>query len=135
VAHWPGKPGEEAQFVSGTDMTVLAQCSPVHQLDGMKVRVMLIVGGRDTRVPPVQGMDMHIALLQRKIAHVWLYKPDEWHGFYNQQNIAELFEKVDAFLAANIGPVAGAANARRFQRRPRIARRHALTPIRRSGPS
>jgi hypothetical protein len=33
-----------------------------------------------------------------------LYKPDEWHGFYNEKNIAELFEKVDAFLAANIGP-------------------------------
>lgn len=90
--------------VLGTDMTALAQHSPIYQLDNLKAKVMLIVGGRDTRVPPVQGMDMHIALLKRKIPHEWMYKPDEWHGFYNEQNIAELFEKVDAFLAANIGP-------------------------------
>ena len=87
----------------GTDMTALAQHSPIYQLNNLKAKVMLIVGGRDTRVPPVQGMDMHIALLKRKIAHEYLYKPDEWHGFYNQKNIAELFEKVDAFLVANIG--------------------------------
>ncbi|MGH8191123.1 MAG: alpha/beta fold hydrolase [Rhodanobacteraceae bacterium] len=90
--------------VLGTDMTVLAQHSPIYQLNNLKAKVMLIVGGRDTRVPPVQGMDMHIALLKRGIQHVWMYKPDEWHGFYNEKNIAELFEKVDAFLAANIGP-------------------------------
>ena len=32
------------------------------------------------------------------------YKPDEWHGFYDEKNIADLFEKVDAFLDENIGP-------------------------------
>lgn len=90
--------------VLGTDTKVLAQRSPINQLDSLKAKVMLIVGGRDTRVPPVQGMDMHIALLKRKIPHVWMYKPDEWHGFYDQKNIAELFRKVDAFLDANIGP-------------------------------
>lgn len=26
------------------------------------------------------------------------------HGFYDQKNIAELFQSVDAFLDANIGP-------------------------------
>jgi dipeptidyl aminopeptidase/acylaminoacyl peptidase len=90
--------------VLGTDMTVLAQHSPIYQLDNLKAKVMLVVGGRDTRVPPVQGMDMHIALLKHNIQHEWLYKPDEWHGFYDEKNIAELFEKVDAFLDANIGP-------------------------------
>ena len=89
--------------VLGTDMTSLAQHSPVYQLDNLKAKVMLVVGGRDTRVPPVQGMDMHIALLKKKIPHEWLYKPDEWHGFYDEKNITGLFEKVDAFLDANIG--------------------------------
>jgi len=89
--------------VLGTDMTVLAQHSPIYQLDNLRAKVMLVLGGRDTRVPPVQGMDMHIALLKKKIPHQWLYKPDEWHGFYDEKNIAELFGKVDAFLDANIG--------------------------------
>ncbi|MGH8112856.1 MAG: alpha/beta hydrolase family protein [Rhodanobacteraceae bacterium] len=90
--------------VLGTDTTVLAQYSPIYQLDNLKAKVMLIVGGRDTRVPPVQGMEMHMALRKRKIPVVWLYNPDEWHGFYNEKNIAGLFQRVDAFLAANIGP-------------------------------
>ncbi len=90
--------------VLGTDMTVLAQHSPIYQLDNLKAKVMLVVGGRDRRVPPVQGMDMHIALEKRGIKHEWLYKPGEAHGFYDEKNIAELFEKVDAFLSANIGP-------------------------------
>jgi dipeptidyl aminopeptidase/acylaminoacyl peptidase len=97
--------------VLGTDMTVLAQHSPIYQLDNLKAKVMLIVGGRDTRVPPVQGVDLHMALLKRGIRHEWLYKPDEWHGFYNEKNIAELFQKVDAFLDANIGPGASASVA------------------------
>ena len=93
----------------GTDDTVLAQHSPIYQLDRLKAKVMLIVGGRDTRVPPVQGMNLHIALLKRKVAHEWLYRPDEWHGFYDEGHIADLFQKVDAFLDANIGAQAGGA--------------------------
>ncbi|HET7611965.1 MAG TPA: alpha/beta fold hydrolase [Rhodanobacteraceae bacterium] len=88
----------------GTDMTVLAQHSPVDQLDNLKAKVMLVVGGRDTRVPQGQGLELHAALQKRGIPHTWLYKRDEWHGFYDEKNIAELFGKVDAFLAANIGP-------------------------------
>ncbi|HET7930494.1 MAG TPA: alpha/beta fold hydrolase [Rhodanobacteraceae bacterium] len=95
----------------GTDETVLAQHSPIYQLDRLKARVMLIVGGKDTNVLPAQGQDMHIALSKRGIQHEWLYKPDEAHGFYDEKNITELFQKVDAFLAANIGPGAGAASA------------------------
>ena len=88
----------------GTDETTLAQHSPVYQLGNLKAHVMLVVGGRDTIVLPSQGQEMHMAMLKRKIPHEWLYKPDEWHGFYDEKNIAELFENVDAFLDANIGP-------------------------------
>jgi len=91
------------QRTVGTDETTLAQHSPVYQLDNLKARVMLVVGGRDTIVLPSQGQEMHMAMLKRRIPHEWMYKPDEWHGFYDEKNIAELFEKVDAFLDANIG--------------------------------
>ena len=91
------------QRTVGTDETTLAQHSPVYQLDNLKARVMLVVGGRDTIVLPSQGQEMHMAMLKRRIPHEWMYKPDEWHGFYDEKNIAELFEKADAFLDANIG--------------------------------
>lgn len=92
------------QRTMGTDETTLAQHSPIYQLDNLKAKVMLVVGGRDTIVLPVQGQEMHMAMLKRRIPHEWLYKPGEWHGFYDEKNIADLFEKVDAFLDANIGP-------------------------------
>jgi dipeptidyl aminopeptidase/acylaminoacyl peptidase len=101
---------EYLKRVLGTDMNVLAKHSPVNQLDNLKAKVMLIVGGRDTTVPPVQGKDMHHALIERGIQHEWLYKSDEAHGFYDEKNIAELFQKVDAFLDANIGAGAAAAH-------------------------
>jgi dipeptidyl aminopeptidase/acylaminoacyl peptidase len=94
---------EYLKRVLGTDETVLAQHSPVFQLNNLKAKVMLVVGGRDTRVPEVQGKNLHMALLERSVPHEWLYKADEWHGFYDEDNITELFGKVDAFLAANIG--------------------------------
>lgn len=99
------------QRTVGTDETTLAQHSPVYQLDNLKAKVMLVVGGRDTIVLPSQGQELHMAMLKRKIPHEWLYKPDEWHGFYDEKNIAELFEKVDAFLDANIGSGAVTAAA------------------------
>lgn len=99
------------QRTMGTDETTLAQHSPIYQLDNLKAKVMLVVGGRDTIVLPVQGQELHMAMLKRKIPHEWLYKPDEWHGFYDEKNIAELFGKVDAFLDANIGPGAQAMAA------------------------
>lgn len=88
----------------GTDQTSLAQHSPIYQLSRLKAKVMLIVGGQDKIVLPEQGKNLHMTLLERKIPHEWLYYPDEWHGFYTEDHIAEVLSKVDAFLDANIGP-------------------------------
>jgi dipeptidyl aminopeptidase/acylaminoacyl peptidase len=91
----------------GTDPTVLEQHSPIYQLGNLKAKVMLVVGGKDKIVLPEQGKDLHAALLARHVPHEWLYMPDEWHGFYDEDHVAEVLEKVDAFLDANIGPGAG----------------------------
>ncbi|QNK00503.1 alpha/beta hydrolase family protein [Dyella telluris] len=93
----------------GTDPAMLAAHSPINQLDKLKASVMLVVGGQDKRVPPVQGESLHAALNKRGIAHEWLYKSDEGHGFYDEQNNAELYERVVQFLDRNIG--AGGAGA------------------------
>jgi dipeptidyl aminopeptidase/acylaminoacyl peptidase len=88
----------------GDDMVALAQHSPVNQLDALKARVMLVVGGKDERVPPLQGMSLHQALAKRGIAHRWLYKPDEMHGFYDEANNAELYAAMVEFISSSIGP-------------------------------
>ncbi len=88
----------------GEDMTQLAARSPVNQLDALQAKVMLIVGGKDQRVPSIQGLSLHQALLNRHIAHDWLFKPDEMHGFYDEANLTELYTRVLQFLGSNIGP-------------------------------
>jgi len=92
----------------GEDMTVLTARSPVNQLDSLKARVMLVVGGKDERVPPMQGMSLHQALLNRHIAHEWVLKPGEMHGFYDEANRTELYTDLLQFIGTNIGPGATA---------------------------
>ncbi|QNK03832.1 prolyl oligopeptidase family serine peptidase [Dyella telluris] len=95
--------GDYLRATMGTDMTALAAHSPVNQLDSLKAAVMLIVGGKDERVPPIQGQSLHDALLKRNIAHEWIYKPNEGHGFYDEANIAEMMQRMVQFLDRHIG--------------------------------
>lgn len=94
----------------GDDMAMLARHSPINQLDSLKARVMLVVGGEDQRVPEVQGLRMHQALLDRHIAHEWMLKPDEMHGFYDEENVTELYTRLLQFIGASIGPGTVATN-------------------------
>lgn len=87
----------------GNDPETLAASSPINHLDRLKAHVMLIVGGQDDRVPAEQGRAMHAAMNSRGIAHEWIYKPEEGHGFYDEKNVAELFQRIVAFLDHNIG--------------------------------
>ncbi|WP_426271120.1 alpha/beta hydrolase family protein [Dyella kyungheensis] len=95
----------------GTDPAVLAAHSPINQLDKLKASVLLVVGGQDQRVPPVQGESLHRALDSRGVAHEWLYKAGEAHGFYDEKNNVELFERLTQFLDRNIGGNAAVAGA------------------------
>jgi dipeptidyl aminopeptidase/acylaminoacyl peptidase len=88
----------------GDDMAELARRSPINQLDALKARVMLIVGDKDEIVSPLHGINLHKALLKRNVEHVWLEKPGEMHGFYDEDNITELYEKMLEFIDSSIGP-------------------------------
>ncbi|OOG52640.1 S9 family peptidase [Rhodanobacter sp. B05] len=90
--------------VLGTDMNLLAKRSPVNQLDSLKARVMLVVGGADTRAPPVQSLELRKALRKHQMDPVWLFKPREGHGFLGEADNVELYTQLIQFLSANIGP-------------------------------
>ncbi|WP_267222920.1 alpha/beta hydrolase family protein [Dyella silvae] len=87
----------------GSDEPTLGARSPVNQVDRLKASVMLIAGGKDVRVPPVHAEHMRAALDKRGVAYEWLYKPDEGHGFYDENNNTELLQRVTQFLDRNIG--------------------------------
>lgn len=96
-------------MVLGGNMDQLADRSPINHIDRIKAKLMLIVGGQDERVPPIQGENLHKALEEHHIPHVWLYQRTEGHGFYDQANLTDLFTRVIAFLDQNIGAKKGAA--------------------------
>ncbi|MEZ5460824.1 alpha/beta fold hydrolase [Dokdonella sp.] len=97
------KGGAYLDKVLGSDDTVLAQRSPINQLDRLKADVMLIVGGQDKRVPPIHSENLRSALGKRGIEVEWLYQPTEGHGYYDESNVTEMYEKLIAFLDRNIG--------------------------------
>ncbi len=88
--------------VLGTDDSVLWDRSPLAHVDRLKAKVMLVVGGADWRVSPMQGERLHDALDRAGIQHEWLYKRTEGHGFYDEGNRTELLERVVAFLGKSI---------------------------------
>ncbi|MBB6188602.1 alpha/beta fold hydrolase [Rhodanobacter sp. MP7CTX1] len=89
--------------VLGHNTNVQAR-SPINQLDHLKAKVMLVVGGKDNRVPPIQGRNLHDELLKRHIAHEWIEKPGEMHGFYDEANLTELYTNLVQFVGSSIGP-------------------------------
>jgi dipeptidyl aminopeptidase/acylaminoacyl peptidase len=93
----------------GTDEQELAAHSPVNQVERLKASVMLIVGGQDQTVPPIHANRLRSALDKRGIGYEWLYKPNEGHGFYDEKNTAELYQRVTQFLDRNIGAGGSAA--------------------------
>ena len=94
------------KMVLGEDESVLWDRSPIAHIDRLKAKVMLIVGGADRRVPPVQGESLHSALNKAHIEHEWIYERTEGHGFYDEGHIRDLLAKIAAFLDANIGGTA-----------------------------
>ena len=93
----------------GDDKQQLTERSPVSHADAIKANVMLIAGGADDRVPDVHAKDMQAQLKSHGANPEWLYDRTEGHGFYEEEHVTELFERVLAFLDRNIGAGAAAA--------------------------
>ncbi|MEP6484236.1 MAG: S9 family peptidase [Rudaea sp.] len=98
------------KLVLGENQDELYDRSPIAHIDRLKSKVMLIVGGADTRVPAIQGERLHDALTRAHVEHEWLYEKNEGHGFYDEAHTAAMYEKVAAFLEAQIGKNATAAS-------------------------
>jgi len=99
------------KMVLGEKEDELYERSPIAHLDRLKAKVMLIAGGADTRVPSVQGENLHDALLRAKVEHEWMYERNEGHGYYDEAHVTQMYEKILAFLDHNIGAGANQATA------------------------
>src|SRR5690606_34719453 len=88
----------------GTDMTVLAQNSPVNLASRIKVPVLLAAGGQDERTPPEHTRKMERALQQAGVPVEAIYYPTEGHGFFLPANRKEYYGRLLAFLESHLGP-------------------------------
>ena len=99
-------------MVLGDDQADLWARSPTSMASSIKAKVMLIAGGEDERAPAVHSENLRSVLVKNGAEVDWLYKSNEGHGFYKQENKIELYDRMLAFLDANMGGKAGDNEAR-----------------------
>jgi len=87
----------------GTDKAMLDRFSPALQAAQIKAPVLLVHGGKDKRAPLYQAEAMRAALTLAGHPPEWFLAPNESHGFYDTRNVAELYQRLEAFLAKHIG--------------------------------
>lgn len=87
----------------GTDMVLLKAQSPALNVDKLKAPVLIIHGEEDERAPIEHAEALRDALDKKGHSYQWLVKDKEGHGFYNQDNVVELYQTVLSFLNTHIG--------------------------------
>ena len=88
----------------GTDAAAWAANSPAKLVDQIKVPVFLAQGAIDKRVPMPQFNALKQAFSAAGTPIETMVVAGEGHGFYKPENRAELYRRIEAFLAKHIGP-------------------------------
>lgn len=81
------------------DTRKLHAISPAHQADKIKTGVFLIHGSRDLQAHYEHANLMRDALIKSGNPPKWLWKQNEGHGFYDEDNISEMYREMLAFLS------------------------------------
>lgn len=89
--------------VLGDDDGALLANSPVALAAKIKAPVFLAHGEEDERTPFRQAKAMKKALEKAGNEPEWMAVRGEGHGFYVQENAVAFYERLEAFLAENIG--------------------------------
>lgn len=87
----------------GEDPAELARFSPTRQAASIKAAVLLIHGGKDKRAPKEHAFLMKAALEKTRHAPEWYYVDYEGHGFYDTENQAEVYRRMEAFFGKYLG--------------------------------
>jgi dipeptidyl aminopeptidase/acylaminoacyl peptidase len=87
----------------GDDQDALREQSPLTHIDRLKAPVFIVHGSLDEIAEPEHAERLRSALDKRKHPYEWLLKSGEAHGFYNEDNRTEFYEKQLDFLDRHIG--------------------------------
>jgi dipeptidyl aminopeptidase/acylaminoacyl peptidase len=90
-----GDPVKDAQQIKDT--------SPINLASRVKQPLLMAYGGVDRRVPLAHGKNFRDAVLPTNKNVEWVEYPEEGHGWRLVKNRVDFWNRVDKFLAANIG--------------------------------
>jgi dipeptidyl aminopeptidase/acylaminoacyl peptidase len=88
--------------VLGKDVSKRTQFSPVNNVQKLKAPVLIVHGEKDRRVPIEHAEALRIAMHEHNKEYEWFVKSSEAHGFYNEKNRTEYYEKVAGFLSRHL---------------------------------
>jgi dipeptidyl aminopeptidase/acylaminoacyl peptidase len=94
----------------GKDAADLNEISPVNHVDKIRAPLLFVYSKDDTTVPFEQARLLRDALDKAHKPYEFVSKFNEGHGFYTYEHRLELYQRIDKFLAANMGPVAGSGS-------------------------
>jgi dipeptidyl aminopeptidase/acylaminoacyl peptidase len=77
--------------------------SPITKVDQIRTPLLVVQGANDIRVVQAESDNLVEALRARGVEVEYMVKQDEGHGFLNPENVIEMFEAVDQFLAEHLG--------------------------------
>jgi dipeptidyl aminopeptidase/acylaminoacyl peptidase len=81
---------------------LLAAASPVMHADRIKAPLFIVQGAKDPRVNKDESDQMVAALQKRGVVVEYLVKDNEGHGFHNEENRFEFYEKMAVFLEKHL---------------------------------
>lgn len=81
-----------------TDSLMLAEVSPVFQIDKIKAPLFVAQGANDPRVNKDESDQIVKALKEKNVAVEYMVKDNEGHGFHNEENRFDFYRSMLAFL-------------------------------------
>ncbi len=94
---YAGNPDDPAQ-----EADMLAR-SPITRVDRIRTPLLVLQGANDVRVVQAESDNLVEALRARGVEVEYMVKDDEGHGFVNQENLIDMYQAVDRFLAEHLG--------------------------------
>ena len=78
--------------------------SPISYIENVETPTILLLGGKDRRVPSSQGIEYYHALVARKVPAKMLYFPDDVHALDKPCSEAEQWVATAEFISYYLSP-------------------------------
>jgi len=94
-----------ASIVGGTptsNPTIYQQSSPINFVTAQSPPTIIFHGGLDPVVPPAESVALAAKLQLMGVTNQYILYPTETHATFSSANLTDAFNKLQAFLAANV---------------------------------